>query len=192
MESIRVGHDWATSLSLFTFLHWIRKWQPTQCSCLENPRDGGAWWAAVYGIAQSRTRLKWLSSINLCAKDRYQLSSHPSILMLLLQQKALDYEQANRMLRNWHCVSSSLGFPGDTRSKEPTCQFGRHKGWGFNPWIRKIRWRRAWQPTPVFLPGESHGQRSLVGYSPQGHKESDTTEGLSMHTQFQLNPTTIL
>ena len=58
----RVGHDWATSFSLFTFMHWRRKWQPTQCSCLENPRDGGAWWAAVYGVAQSRTRLKWLSS----------------------------------------------------------------------------------------------------------------------------------
>ena len=60
--SLRVGYNWATSLSLFTFMHWRRKWQPTQCSCLENPRDGGAWWAAVYGVAQSWTRLKWLSS----------------------------------------------------------------------------------------------------------------------------------
>ena len=42
--------------------------------------------------------------------------------------------------------------------------------------IKKIPWRREWLPTPVFLPGESHGQRSLVGYSPWGHKESDTTE----------------
>ena len=47
---------------------------------------------------------------------------------------------------------------------------------GFNLWVRKIPWRRAWQPTPVFLPGESHGQRSLVGYSPRGRKESGTTE----------------
>ena len=62
MGSLRVGHDWATSLSLFTFMHWRRKWQPIQCSCLENPRDGGAWSAAVYGVAQSRTRLKQLSS----------------------------------------------------------------------------------------------------------------------------------
>ena len=43
-------------------MHWKKKWQPLQCSCLENPRDGGAWWAAVYGVAQSRTRLKRLSS----------------------------------------------------------------------------------------------------------------------------------
>ena len=110
MGSLGVGHDWATSLSLFTFMHWRRKWQatpvflpgesqgrgsmvgchlwgrtesdtterlhfhfslscigegngnPLQCSCLENPRDGEAWWAAVYGVAQSQTRLKWLSS----------------------------------------------------------------------------------------------------------------------------------
>ena len=106
----RVGQNWVTSLSLFTFMHWRRKWQPTpvflpgesqgweslvgcspwghkesdrterphfhfslsctgegngnplQCSCLENPRDEGAWWAAVYRVAQSRTRLKRLSS----------------------------------------------------------------------------------------------------------------------------------
>ena len=46
---------------------------------------------------------------------------------------------------------------------------------GFDPWVRKIPWRRKWQPTPVFLPGKSQGQRSLAGYSPWGHKESDTT-----------------
>ena len=49
---------------------------------------------------------------------------------------------------------------------------------GFNPWVGKIPWRRKWQPTPVFLPGESHGRRSLVGYSPWVSKESDTTERL--------------
>ena len=59
---LRVGHDWATSLSVFTFMHWRRKWNPLQCSCLENPRDGKAWWAAVYGVAQNRTRLKRLRS----------------------------------------------------------------------------------------------------------------------------------
>ena len=60
--------------------------------------------------------------------------------------------------------------------EEPACQCSRHKGCGFHPWIGKIPWRRAWQPTPVFLPGESHGQRSLVGYSLWGRQESDTTE----------------
>ena len=58
------------------------------------------------------------------------------------------------------------GFPGGTSSKEPACQCTRHKQHGFHPWVGKIPWRRKWQPTPVFLPGESHGQRSLVGFSP--------------------------
>jgi len=51
------------------------------------------------------------------------------------------------------------------------------------PWVGKIPWRRAWQPTPVFLPGESHGQRSLVGYCPKGCKELDTTE-ITLHTMY--------
>ena len=50
------------------------------------------------------------------------------------------------------------------------------KRYGFDPWVRKIPWSRTWQPIPVFLPGESHGQRSLEGYSPRGHKELDTTK----------------
>ena len=67
-----------------------------------------------------------------------------------------------------------MGFPGGFLF----LQCGRS---GFNPWVRKIPWRRKWQPAPVFLPGESHGQRSLVGYSPRGRKESDTTERLHFH-----------
>ena len=55
-------------------------------------------------------------------------------------------------------------------------QYKRSRRHEFDPWVRKILWRRAWQLTPVFLPGESHGQKNLVGYSPQGHKELDTTE----------------
>ena len=93
MGSLTVGHNWATSLSLFTFMHWRRKWQPTPVflpgesqgrgslvgCCLkvshrgghdwsdlaaaaENPMDRGAWWAAIYGVAQSQTQLKRLSS----------------------------------------------------------------------------------------------------------------------------------
>ena len=48
----------------------------------------------------------------------------------------------------------------------------------FDPWVERIPWRWKWQPTPVFLPGESDGPRSLAGYSPQGPKESGTTERL--------------
>ena len=62
MGLLRVAHDWATSLSLFTFMHWRRKWQPTPVFLPGESQGGGAWWAAVYGVPQGRTRLKWLSS----------------------------------------------------------------------------------------------------------------------------------
>ena len=62
MGSLRVGHDWATSLSLFTFVRWRRKWQPTPVVLPGESQDGGAWRAAVCGVAQCRTRLKRLSS----------------------------------------------------------------------------------------------------------------------------------
>ena len=83
---------------------------PLQCSCLENPTDRGAWWAAVYGVAESDTA-EWL-----------------------------------------HFTHFIL-----------------------------YHWRRKWQPTSVFLPEESHGQRSLEGHGPRGHRESDTTE-MTEHT----------
>ena len=68
------------------------------------------------------------------------------------------------------------GSPGGASGKEPACQCRRRKRLGFDPWVGKIPWRRAWQPTPVILPRESHGHRSLAGYSPWGPEESDTTK----------------
>ena len=76
------------------------------------------------------------------------------------------------------------GFPGGASGKESACQCKRHKRHEFDPWVGTIPWRRAWQPTPVFLPGKSYGQRSLAGYSPQDHEELDRTE----HTQSRMSP----
>ena len=67
-------------------------------------------------------------------------------------------------------------FPGGTSDKEPASQCRRHKRQGFDPWVRKIPWRQAQKPTPVFLSGESHGQRSLADYIPWSCKELDMTE----------------
>ena len=67
----------------------------------------------------------------------------------------------------------SQGFPGGSGGKEPACHCRRHR---FEPSVGKILWRRAQQPTPVILPREFHGQRSLAGYSPRDCKESDMTE----------------
>ena len=79
MASLRIGHDWVTSLSLFTFMHWRRKWQPTPVFLPGESQDEGAWWAAVYGVAQSRTRLKWLSSSSkpLKINQNHLLPIHP-------------------------------------------------------------------------------------------------------------------
>ena len=68
-----------------------------------------------------------------------------------------------------------MGIPWWLRCKRPE----------FDPWVRKIPWRRKWQPTPVLLPGKSHGQRNLVDYSSWDHKEWDTTE--RFHFQTQIN-----
>ena len=67
--------------------------------------------------------------------------------------------------------------------RNPPATAGRHKRFRFDPWVGKIPWRWESQPSPVFLPGESHRQRSLVGYSPWDHKELDTTERLT-HTHM--------
>ena len=79
-----------------------------------------------------------------------------------------------------------MGFPGGTVGKESSCQCRRCQRPGFDPWVRMMPWRRKWQPTPVFLPGESHGQRSLAGYSPWGPREVDTTELLNTQTHIKV------
>ena len=73
----------------------------------------------------------------------------------------------------WQRSSVVWGLPSRHNSKEFTCQCKRCS---VDPWVRKVPWSRIWHPTPVFPPGKFHGLRSLVGYSPWGHKESDTTE----------------
>ena len=74
------------------------------------------------------------------------------------------------------------GLPRWLSSKESACQCKRHRRLRFNPWVGKIPSGKKWKPTPVFLPEEFHGQRSLVGYSPKGRKGSDRTEQLSKHS----------
>ena len=78
-----------------------------------------------------------------------------------------------------------------TRASQEACPCRKGRRCGFHPWVGKIPWRRKQQPTPVFLPGESHGQRSLSGYSPRGCKESDTTEA-TQHARRLAPPATAL
>ena len=80
-------------------------------------------------------------------------------------------------------VTPLQDFLGVTSGKVPACQCRGCTRYGFDPWIGKIPWRMAWQPTPVVLPGESHGQRSLAGYSPRSCKQ-DMTEAMWQARQY--------
>ena len=75
----------------------------------------------------------------------------------------------------YYSLGGTQGFPDSTSGNEPAYQCRRQKRHRFSPWARKILWRRKWWSTPIFLPGKSHGQRSLAGYSP-GVTEPDMTE----------------
>ena len=79
-----------------------------------------------------------------------------------------------------HLLGDSLRVSATVLCKQFTWQCRRHRKQSFNPWVGKIPWRRKWQPAPVFLPGESHGQRSLAGYSPGVVESLDMTE----HTRW--------
>ena len=88
---------------------------------------------------------------------------------------------------NNHSILCANGAPWWLSGKGSARQCRRCKGCGFDSWVGKIPWSRKGQPTPVFVPGEFHRQRSLAGYSPWGHRESHTTEHTQAHTQTQEN-----
>ena len=112
MGSLRVGHDWATSLWFFTVMHWRRKWQPTPVFSPGGSQNWGAWWAAVYGVAQSRVRLKRLRSMATSSglEDR-----HISILNKERKQNTRDeskvLSQRNRK-NGWEILQKSWGRDG--------------------------------------------------------------------------------
>ena len=89
----------------------------------------------------------------------------------------------------WLITNKLIGLPWLLSGKESTCQCRRQ---GFSLWIRKLPWRRKWQPTPVFLPGKFHRQKSLAGYSPWDPIESDTAEWLdnnnNVHFEASQSP----
>ena len=86
-------------------------------------------------------------------------------MVLPRQSKKADSRWCTSGSRFWPVLWCYKGFPGDASAEKPACQSKRCKLHGFDSWVGKISWRRAQQLTPVFLPEESHGQRSLVGYS---------------------------
>ena len=111
-------------------------------------------------------------SINLTFISSLLVSVSHQMIRLSVNSVTLEKEKApiwNNLLMNWASQVALV-------VKEPTCQCRRRRRHGFDPWVGKTPWRRAWQPTPVFLPGESQGRGSLVGCRLCGHTESDMTE----------------
>ena len=97
--------------------------------------------------------------------------------------KSMQQERKSSITERLH---TSLSWTFGDSYTHPTCQCRRHRRPGFAPCVGKIPCWRAWAPTPVVLPGDSHGQRSLVGYSPWSPKELDTTERLSTAQIYQF------
>ena len=112
MGSLRVRHDWATSLSLFTFMHWRRKWQPIPVFLPGESQGSGAWWAAICGVAQSRTQLKQLSSSSSssessCRSSKNRSTSASSVLLvgtLLWYWKVYLGNEQRSFCRFWNCI----------------------------------------------------------------------------------------
>ena len=137
MGSLRVRHDWATSLSLFTFIHWRRKWQPSPAFI-------------VYRLLDS-SHSDWREMVPQCGFDLHfshneWMAPHSSTLAWKIpcteEPGRLQSMGSLRVEHDWATSLSLFTF---------------------------MHWRRKWQPTPVFLPGESQGRGSLVGCSPLGH-----------------------
>ena len=95
MRLLGVGHDWVTSLWLFTFIHRRRRWQPTPVFLSGESGDGGAWWAAISGVSQSRTRLKQLSSSSNCNLHECYSTIKNSFTFLLKRKSCFLHTNAN-------------------------------------------------------------------------------------------------
>ena len=141
MGSLRVRHDWATSLSLLCIGE--RNGNPLQCSCLENPRDGGAWWAAIYGVAQSWTRLKWLSS-----SSSIYMESKKMVMRNLSagqqwrcrhREETCGHNRGWRGGTNWESSVETYTLPYVTLDSQ----------WKFAIWHKELKSYTLWQPRGV-------------------------------------------
>ena len=120
------------------------------------PASSAPFVISLVGFTSSQNRF-WVQ-IPKCSKG-ILYSTYISLIIFILHIFIYVYSHMGRRLSD----------------EESVCQCRRPQRHGFAPWVRKVPWRRKWQPLPVSLPGESHGQWSLLGYTLWGHKESDLT-----------------
>ena len=139
------------------------------CPTLCHPRDSSPPGSPVPGILQART-LEWVAiSFSNAWKWKVKVKSLSRVWLLVTPWIAA-YQAPLSMgfsrQKYWSEVLLPSPFPGGISGQKLACQSRRCKSRGFDPWVGKILWKRKWQCTPVFLPGQYHGQRSLAGYSP--------------------------
>ena len=113
-----------------------------------------------------------LGSVHGITESQTHLSDH-NVHFFFLEWKK---KKSKSRIRIMESITQGWRLPGGTSGKEPACQCRRHKRLRFDPGVRKISWSRKRQPTPAFLLGKFHYQRSFRSYRPWGHNESDTTE----------------
>ena len=193
---------------------WLRedqRWQKAEKGLIERRQAGPSTETGPGGEeAASRSRFQWTPS---CKGTQWQevkirwegdegwsgpsflTASVPQSWILCLSRAAWSSGTPDSLRTCSFCRVLLPTFPGGSDGKSICLQCRRP---GFNPWVGKIPWRRKWQPTPVLSPGNFHGWRSLVGYSPWGRKESDTSEQLhlhcyqpGLHVHFQVPPVCI-
>ena len=127
-------------------------------------------WITIYRLlATLITTILYFQRFYLTIKNKYVLKMEKEISGLRIKRR----------------VTSDLGFPGGASGKESTCQCRRHKRGGFNPWVGKIPWRKAWLPTPVFLPGESPRTEEPGGLQSMGSQSRARLKWLT-HMQPHL------
>ena len=136
--------------------------------------------SSVHGILQARI-LEWVAMLSSRGSSQSRDRTH---VFYNLPALASRFFTTSSIWEAWkwiyiHTYIDTWWLSG----KKSACQWKKCR---LDPWVGKIPWRRKWQPTPVFLPGKFHGQRSLVDYSPWSCKESDTTKQLSTHVHIHI------
>ena len=150
------------------------------CLTLHDPMDCSLPGSSAHGIFRAKStgvgcHCLLCEDLYCTENDKNTIAGTFRLLFTCFMAELLSLNFLYTLHPSYNFSFPTLFFPSSSDGKASAYNAG---DLGFDPWVWKIPWRRTWQPTPVFMPGKSHGPRSLVGYNPWNHKESDATERL--------------